>query len=186
MRLSTLLALVALVAMFIWAQRVNQRPDPLNPQMAGKVEVIDGDSLVVNGQQVRLQGIDAPEFQQTCTRAGVEVRCGREAAQALRKIVARGEVTCRGYEHDRFNRLLGTCHVGGDNIAALMVREGHAISYGDFVIEEAQARNEKKGLWAGEFISPREYRAAHPRDPLGQPPAAQAPKQVPTPPPRPH
>lgn len=190
MRLSTVLALAALVAMFIWAQGVNQRPDPLAGKAAGKVQVIDGDSLNVNGQAIRLQGIDAPEFQQVCTRNGAEYRCGREAFQALRRLIGQNEVNCRGFEHDRYNRLLGTCTVTGENIAAHMVREGYAVSYGDYLVEEAKARNEKKGLWAGEFDMPRDWRAMHPRytAPV-EPPPAEAPSHgqphAPLPPRRP-
>lgn len=185
MKLSTLLALAALVAMFIWAQRVNQRPDMTRPDMAGRAQAMDGDSLVVNGTRIRLQGIDAPEYNQTCRRDGVEYRCGREAAQALRRLLGRGEVACKGFEHDRYDRLLGTCTVGEINLAAQMVRDGHAVAFGDYVIEEAKARNEKKGLWAGEFTTPRDWRREHPRiDPPIVPPPL-VPADIPAPPPRP-
>jgi endonuclease YncB( thermonuclease family) len=186
MKLTTVLALIALVLMFLWAQRVNQRPDPLRPETAGRAQAIDGDSLMVNGQTIRLQGIDAPEYNQTCQREGAEYRCGRDAAQALRRLLAQGEVICRGFEYDRYNRLLGTCTVAGDNIAARLVREGFAVSYGDYLVEEAKARNEKKGLWAGAFANPREWRREHPRQdaPQGQPPPL-SPVDVPAPPGRP-
>ena len=185
MKLSTLFALVVLVALFIWSQQVMQRPDPLQPGAFGKVEAVDGDSLKVSGRMIRLQGIDAPEFNQTCQRDGQETRCGREAFRALKALVSKGEVTCKGFEHDRFDRLLATCSVTGQDIGAAMVRSGHAVSYGDYVLEEAEARANNRGLWAGTFDFPRDWRAMHPSRTESPTPQAPAPSTVPTPPRRP-
>lgn len=188
MKLSTLLAFAALVAMFIWSQQVMQRPDPLNPAAFGKVEAVDGDSLRVSGRMIRLQGIDAPEFNQTCRREGQETRCGREAAQALKRLISKGEVTCKGFEHDRYDRLLATCTVVGEDIGAALVKSGHAVAYGDYVLEEAEARANKRGLWAGTFDFPRDWRALHPsraESPPPQSPSTPAPAHLPTPPKRP-
>ena len=188
MKLSTLLAFTALVALFIWSQQVMQRPDPLQPAAFGKVEAVDGDSLRVSGRMIRLQGIDAPEFNQTCQREGQETRCGREAAQALKRLISKGEVTCKGFERDRYERLLATCTVLGEDLGAALVKSGHAVSYGDYVLEEAEARAHKRGLWAGTFDFPRDWRAMHPSraepTPAQSPPAG-APAPAPIPPKRP-
>lgn len=194
MKLSTLLALAALVALFIWSQRVLERPAPKGTVTEGRGRAVDGDSLTLDGQAIRLQGIDAPEFSQVCTGAdGKPYNCGRTAAAALRRLLSEGPLSCSGYEFDRYNRMLGTCHVGGRNIAAELVREGLAVSYGDYYVEEAKARNEKKGLWAGDFDNPRDWRRTHERfegaPPRNTPtPPANKPLQpvgTPVPPPRP-
>lgn len=181
MRLSTIFALIALGLAYYWAMGVNRRTAPV--PAVGAAQVIDGDSLRIDGRMIRLKGIDAPEFEQICTRGGAEYRCGREAQQALRRLVRTGTVSCSGDEHDRYGRLLGTCRVGDVEINAWLVREGFAVSFGDYVIEEAQAKAGSKGLWAGEFEMPRDYRARHPRSDAAAP---QAPPAVaPLPPLRP-
>lgn len=48
---------------------------------------IEGDSLHVNDKEVRLFGIDAPEFDQTCQRASGDWSCGAAAADQLSKLV---------------------------------------------------------------------------------------------------
>ena len=41
----------------------DKRPDR---DLAGAARVVDGDTLEVKGEKLRLQGIDAPEMAQTC------------------------------------------------------------------------------------------------------------------------
>jgi hypothetical protein len=72
------------------------------PQIAGHARIIDGDSLMVAGTEVRLWGIDAPELFQRCTREGREVQCGREASRALIAMVAGQQVTCERRDMDPF------------------------------------------------------------------------------------
>ncbi len=62
----------------------------------GPARVIDGDTIEVEGQRIRLHGIDAPEGRQTCRRAAVTWLCGVEAARALRLFIdgRRAGCTC--------------------------------------------------------------------------------------------
>lgn len=131
--------------------------------VTGAAEAIDGDSLRVGGVEVRLRGIDAPELMQTCQVSGRETPCGREARAHLRRFTSSGLVTCIGSERDRFGRLLGRCRIRGIDINAAMVRDGHAVAYGDYASEEAEARAAYRGLWAGTFARPRDWRATHSR-----------------------
>lgn len=194
MRLSTLVTFIVLALLFVWSTRVMDRPVPGDPLSSGRAEALDGDSIRMNGEELRLQGIDAPEYSQPCTRGGQKWECGREAARNLRRLIARAPITCVGYERDRYNRLLVTCRSLGVDLGAAQVKAGLAIANGDYFVEEAEARNETRGIWAGEFDNPRDYRALHPSRQPGSPspqgaasPLSPAPRpaQVPTPPQRP-
>ncbi|MGL5115356.1 MAG: thermonuclease family protein [Beijerinckiaceae bacterium] len=128
-------------------------------EATGAAEAIDGDSLKLGGEEMRLKGIDAPELTQNCKVSGRETPCGREARQALRKLLSSGLATCIGNEHDRFGRRLVVCRLRGIDINAAMVREGQALAFGAHEREEAEAKAAYRGLWAGEFERPRDYRA---------------------------
>ncbi len=153
----------ALALLYLWQASTGRSPWKAEVAETGTAAPIDGDSLRVNGKEIRLKGIDAPEYAQTCERLGKEVACGREAAAALRRQLARGPVTCLGAERDRYGRLLAHCRVLGVDIAAFLVREGHAVAFGEYLAEEAEARNDNRGLWSGKFESPRAWREKHPR-----------------------
>lgn len=138
---------------------------PADTDVTGPAEAIDGDSLRVLGVEVRLKGLDAPELAQTCTIAGRETPCGREARAALRRLLGGGLATCVGSERDRYGRLLAECRVRGASVNAAMVRDGQAIAWGRYEAEEAEARNGYRGVWAGSFERPQDWRARHPRPP---------------------
>jgi endonuclease YncB( thermonuclease family) len=134
-------------------------------EITGAAEAIDGDSLKLAGEEIRLKGIDAPELNQICQVSGRETPCGREARTQLRRLLGSGLTTCVGEERDRYGRLLSVCRVRGIEINAAMVREGHAVAFGAYAIEETEARGAYRGLWAGTFERPRDWRAAHPSTP---------------------
>ncbi len=105
----------------------------------GVPTVADGDSLTLAGQRVRLRGIDAPEYGQTCRRAGADYPCGKLARQALVQAIAGQPVSCSGSRHDRYGRLLGDCRAGDVDLNRAMVASGWAVAYGDFTAEERAA-----------------------------------------------
>jgi len=129
--------------------------------LTGAVIVHDGDTLTLSGERIRLKGIDAPEYNQSCTRDGQNYACGREALRALQRLVVRAEVICEGYERDRYERLLARCMVDGEDIGRALVEAGWAMAYGDYDAVEAEARRARRGIWAGGFDAPRDWRAAH-------------------------
>ena len=45
--------------------------------------MIDGDTIEVHGQRIRLHGIDAPESRQLCHLDGKPWQCGKDATNAL-------------------------------------------------------------------------------------------------------
>ena len=131
---------------------------PAHADVTGKARVIDGDTIEVGSERVRLHGIDAPETRQTCTADGKEWACGREATFALAYEVGHHWVTCRGNRRDRYRRLIAVCYVGPYDLGECMVRNGWALAYRrysmDYVDEEAEARQARAGMWRGKFVAP--------------------------------
>lgn len=132
--------------------------------LAGPATVVDGDTLVISGVRVRLEGIDAPEAGQICASAVAgSWRCGTEASGALARVVSGRELRCEPQGLDRYGRTLAVCFLGDQNINAWMVRKGYAwafVKYSSiYVREEALARGEKLGIWQGETTPAWDYRA---------------------------
>ncbi|WP_161781973.1 thermonuclease family protein [Nitratireductor basaltis] len=127
-------------------------------ELAGIPRVADGDSLVLGGERLRLKGVDAPEIGQGCEMGGQTYDCGRKARQALQKLVGSAALACKGWERDRYDRLLVRCTADGRDINAQLVEAGWAVAYGDYEREERRARAERRGIWAGEFDEPSEWR----------------------------
>ena len=132
-------------------------------ELVGRARVIDGDTLEIAGQKVRLFGIDAPELDQRCDRDGRVWACGLAARDALADVAGRQRLTCAVQDIDRYGRNVATCFAGDQDVAALMVRQGMAIAYrrysGRYVNAEAAARREGIGLWTSTYIQPEQYRA---------------------------
>ncbi|WP_420414618.1 thermonuclease family protein [Roseibium sp.] len=130
---------------------------------AADVRVVDGDTLVLNGERVRLEGIDAPELAQTClTSSGNTYRCGVAAKEHLQALTRAGEVTCTGAETDAYDRRLATCFSAGQNLNKAMVADGQAyafLRYSDaYRTEQEMARLNGNGLWAGIAVAPWDFR----------------------------
>jgi endonuclease YncB( thermonuclease family) len=141
--------------------------EPLAP-VTGWARAADGDSIEIAGARIRLEGIDAPELHQTCAdRAGQPWSCGRTAADELRKHLAGHEVTCRPSGVDRYQRLLAICFLAdGSDINAWLVRQGWALAYGrgnTYQSEQRDAQAARRGIWAGSFTPPAEWRKQHPQ-----------------------
>jgi endonuclease YncB( thermonuclease family) len=138
----------------------------------GRALAIDGDSLRLNNVELRLKGIDAPEYRQNCKDAqGEEYPCGRLARRALAALLQEHDVTCAETGRDRYGRSLAICRSrdADRDIAAEMVRQGMAVAYGDFDLLEVQAKAGRRGIWAGSFQRPAEWRREHPREAVAPP-----------------
>ena len=130
-------------------------------QTQGAAIINDGDSITLGTERIRMRGIDAPEYNQTCRRNGADYACGTLARQSLVRLIAGRPVTCSGWQRDRYGRLLGDCKAGETDLNRAQVEAGWAIAYGDFDSEEATARAAKAGIWAGTFDRPQDWRDSH-------------------------
>jgi len=147
---------ISLALFFIGAARA--------ADVAGPARIIDGDTIEVAGQTIRLHGIDAPEAGQRCNAAsGGTYRCDEAAMDRLQELVSAG-VRCTGSEMDDYDRLIAICTTaGGEDINAALVREGLAWAFvrysRDYVAEEDEARAASLGVWQAENEAPWDYRA---------------------------
>ncbi len=151
----SLIALIILVAGLNWLFPVH---DDTPDSIEGRARVIDGDSVVVDGYEVRMVGIDAPEGRQKCQREGREWPCGEVSTRGLRKLTDRKTVKCAVEGRDKHRRLLAVCMVGNRDLNRAQVRNGLAVSYGRYKNEEHDAREDKKGVWSGTFEYPKAWR----------------------------
>lgn len=101
--------------------------------------VIDGDSLRLGEDDIRILGIDAPEMRQFCRRNGLDYRCGVAARDAMVALTAGHEVACTITETDRYGRKVSRCLANGLDLGLEMVREGHAVAAGAYEAQEAAA-----------------------------------------------
>ena len=96
-------------------------------EIDGQASIIDGDTIEIHGQRIRLFGIDAPEHDQLCEAAGSQYRCGQQAALALADQIGGQTVDCVPHDVDRYGRIVAVCSAGGEDFNAWMVRHGWAM-----------------------------------------------------------
>jgi endonuclease YncB( thermonuclease family) len=125
--------------------------------------IVDGDTLVVSGTKVRLEGVDAPETDQICLdKNGARWTCGIEARNQLAKHIADRPISCSFHSTDVYRRALATCFVDGENLNGWLVQQGWALAYVQYSSAYIDAENKSRalgeGLWQGAFIAPWDWR----------------------------
>lgn len=122
------------------------------------LHIYDGDTIAIKGQRIRFKGMDTPESAQRCELDGKAYACGDRATAELRQLIGAQTVTCSSEGRDKYKRILAYCKAGDINLNRTMVELGWAVSYGLYQREEADARKNQRGLWAGKFERPAKWR----------------------------
>ncbi len=143
--------------------------------LTGKPYVTDGDTVRISGERIRLEGIDAPERKQRCKdSSGKSYSCGLVSTAALRTKTGSNSITCEGTARDRYGRFLGICYLGELDLNGWLVRNGYALAYTRYsrryASAEQEARQNGRGLWAGEFVAPWNWRKGERLTTTSQPP----------------
>jgi len=146
-----------------WTGDTPQVSTPSNA-LPGRPMIIDGDTIEIRGQRIRLWGIDAPETAQLCARDGKPWSCGVDATYALAEWIGERTAICEHRGVDQYGRIIGRCFVGGTDVSAWLVENGWALAFRryslDYVGHEDRARRMRAGIWSSEFQPPWEWRAA--------------------------
>ena len=147
---------------------INQNPS--TQTIFGIAKVVDGDTIKINNNRIRLSGIDAPESKQKCLDKNYyEYFCGQISTIFLQKLIDGKEVRCQYSEQDIYQRYLGICVFEKININDEMIKSGMAIIYNpkeasdELKNLENEAQNKKIGIWQGAFQEPKQYRKTHRR-----------------------
>lgn len=135
--------------------------------IAGPVRIIDGDTVEIAGRRILFYGIDAPEIDQSCRIYGLEWPCGERARIWLQRLVMSGPVHCLPVDDapadDRAGDVKAMCFNRNNlNLNAAMVGDGlatyNAVDGDRFERAAYTARVNRKGMWAGRFVDPAEWR----------------------------
>ena len=132
--------------------------------LADNFKVVDGDTIVLNGEKIRISGIDTPELKQTCLQDDQEVACGMFAKMLLIKKIGNHSPECISEGKDAYKRILAECFVNGESLSKFLVRSGYAFAYRKystkFIQDEEFAKANKLGMWAMTFQYPWDFRKA--------------------------
>lgn len=105
-------------------------PASAQEDLTGVASVVDGDTIEIHGQRIRLHGIDAPESSQLCVRpTGERWRCGQQASFALADRIERATVSCQPGDRDRYGRIVAICFKGNEDLNRWMVASGWAVAF---------------------------------------------------------
>ena len=126
------------------------------------IKIVDGDTIVLNGEKIRFSGIDAPELKQTCMKDDQKVFCGMFVKMLLIKKIGNKTPQCISEGKDYYKRTLAECFVNGESLSRFLVRTGYAFAFRKyskkFVEDEEFAKENKLGLWSMTFQYPWDYR----------------------------
>ena len=133
-----------------------------NISFADNLRVVDGDTIVLNGEKIRFSGIDTPELEQICLRGDQQVSCGMFAKMLLAEKIGSVIPKCISEGKDVYKRTLAECFVNGESLSKFLVRSGYAFAYRKystkFIKDEEFAKENKLGMWSMKFEYPWDFR----------------------------
>lgn len=111
-------------------------------RFTGKAYIIDGDSLRIKGEEIRLFGVDAPEFDHPY---------GKQAKWALHALTKGQTVQVNVVALDHYGRTVAKCFLpDGRDLSAEMVKQGLALDWAKFsggLYRAHEPPRIRKSLW---------------------------------------
>ena len=133
-----------------------------NISFADNLKIVDGDTIVLNGEKIRFSGIDTPELKQTCMNGDQKVFCGKLAKMLLVKKIGNETPECIRKGKDVYKRTLAECFINGESLSTFLVRSGYAFAYrkysDKYIKDEEFAKKNKLGMWSMKFQYPWDFR----------------------------
>lgn len=138
--------------------------------ISGTARVVDGDTITIRQQRLRLAAIDACELKQTGSRNGELWPCGIVARSALAKMIDGKHVHCEVIDQDQYGRAVAECFNQSQNIGVALVRigmaetlfqylpSGHGLNLQDYIEAQRQAKGLANGMWSAQVTRPQEFR----------------------------
>ena len=134
----------------------------INDIKSQELNVVDGDTIHLNGEKIRFTGIDTPELKQTCIKQGVKDYCGVTAKKILIDKISNKTVECISEGKDQYKRTLAECFVNNESLSSHLVRSGYAFAYRKyskkFIEDENFAKVNQIGMWSMKFEYPWDFR----------------------------
>lgn len=176
-RLILILAIPALFAITVHVQS-NQvhaangdgttTDQPVFEAQGRDIQVIDGDTIIINGKVFDLAGLDAPELGQQCLHNGSFWDCGMSSAMQLRKYFAMAPfaVHCWPGDQERAGKAddfpVVECGIGERDVAAAMISDGEALPIAGYSHRydrlSREADNAEIGIHGGDMTQPSDWR----------------------------
>ena len=133
-------------------------------QYQGQPRVIDGDTLEIRGERIRLFGVDTPELGQPWWDGdGREQDAGLSAKEALSELVEGKRLAVNVLREDQYRRSVAIVKVDGRDVARSLVKRGLAFASpgsSRYRRTEKSARRRRRGFWQGEVMMPWDFRKA--------------------------
>ena len=137
-------------------------------EISGIAKIIDGDTIKIKNQNIRLIFIDAPELEQYCFNKQQKFyNCGKKSKQYLKRIINKKRVYCSYNIKDRYKRILGECFLKDKKMHSInykMIESGWAVIYRrysfpeNYLKAENNAKKTRSGIWQGKFVLPERWR----------------------------
>lgn len=163
-------AVAVVAALTIMGKRQDKVSVAEDVQPHQAIRIIDGDTIELSSETMRLFGIDAPEKGQPCKRNNVPYDCGAASKEHLEFLLTGAKVECIKKKKDKWGRYIALCSADGEDISQLMVRHGWAVAYREYsatyIEDEEFAKSNRIGMWSKELSIPSEWRKTDKGDKL--------------------
>ena len=159
--------IIYLILLIIFFSKTNSYSE----EITGYAKVIDGDTIRIKENKIRLYGIDAPENNQICSKPWLSLNvitfnkdyeCGLKTTSLLKKFVKNEIIVCKKKSMDRYNRVVAICFKKRRDINSWLVRNGYALAYikysKKYILQEKEAKRDQLGIWQGTFENPWDWR----------------------------
>lgn len=160
-----------LVGCFLGLLSLSSSANSQPREIRGLARVVDGDTISIARQRIRIAAIDACERDQLGTRNGKSWQCGQVARSAMMRLANGQFIRCRIVDIDRYRRPVGQCFDDADqDIGLTMLKNGmaetmfqylprtHSIALGEYSRAEKRAQSKQLGIWSAKIMKPADFR----------------------------